>query len=144
MATPHLIVMLTAQNKDFFKNSSAAEVVVSTIYWGRDQGWYDLLAFVVLPGETRLFVAPRSMKPKDVVKSLKREAEPLLKALISPGGAIWAGKHIELAVRGSSDINKIVQDIHNAPVEARLSRTPAKYAFVSAHSRFSTDLDKYL
>ena len=44
----------TADSQPYLEGASSAELVVSTLFNGRDKGWFELIGFVVLPREIHL------------------------------------------------------------------------------------------
>jgi len=68
---PSFITTKTINNYPFFINPINAEIVVSTIYFGRKNNWFDLFAFVVMPDHLHLIIVSKQKNISQSMHSIK-------------------------------------------------------------------------
>ncbi len=141
MTNSMFLSMMTANEEPFLINPSCAEAVVTVIYHGREQGWFDLLAFSVLPDEVQLVVTPRNQRPESIMRNLQAETIPLLSALVRSQGRIWDRRFRQKALQSPEAVQAQIENVHRTPVILGLSKRPPDYPFCSASPRYRAHLD---
>jgi Icc-related predicted phosphoesterase len=121
---------------------AANELVTTYLFNFRNQGWFDLVAFAVLPKELHLIIIPRSVSVNTLVMRLEEHLGPLLCPVVNAQQPIWDDEIYSEVLEATEDIKARIQLVHAAPVKARLSSNPVLYDFSSANPRFQNDLDK--
>ncbi len=132
----------TADGKPLLEKRSCVELVTTFLFNFRQQQWFDLIGFVVLPREMQLIIVPRSLTVHVLVSRLEKELAPLLKALIPLEGLLWDPEIYSETLDGSEAIRSRMQVMQAAPVKLRLAAAPDLYDFSSANPRYQNDLDK--
>lgn len=133
--------MMTADEQPFLLSPSCAEAVVTVIFYGREQGWFKLLAFSVLPDEVQLVVVPQSQEPENILRNVQFETTPLLSALVRPKGRLWDTRVRMKALRSQEAVRAQIENVHRTPVILGRSKRPSDYPFCSANPRFHNNLD---
>ncbi len=141
MSNPVFLSKMTANEEPLFANASCAEAVLTVIYNGRSQGWFDLVAFAVLPDEMQLVVAPKSLDPHGIMNGIQSETMPLLRALLRGKSRIWDPRFLQSTINSIETLRAQIESVHRSPVLLGLSRRPSDYPFCSANPRFHSMLD---
>jgi putative transposase len=68
---PSFITTKTMNNYPFFSNTENAEIVISTLYFGREHGWFNLVAFVIMPDHLHLIIVPKQKNISQAMHSIK-------------------------------------------------------------------------
>jgi hypothetical protein len=132
----------TNHSRPLLETRAANELVTLYLFNFRNQGWFELVAFVVLPKELQLIIIPREVTVNMLVARLEEHLSPLLCPLINVQQPIWDDEIYSEPLESAEDIKSRIQLIHAAPVRQRLSTNPSTYDFSSANPRFQNDLDK--
>lgn len=143
MDTPVFVSMTTANRQPYLLNASCAEAVVTTIFYGRDQGWFALKAFSVLPDEVQMVVVSGTQQPESILRSIRVETAPLLGALVRTKGGVWDRRFRQQALRSADMVRAQIESIHRMPVKLGLSERPSDFPFCSANPRFHAFLDRW-
>ncbi len=144
MNYPILVRLETAGSQPHLKRPSCAEAVVTALYHGRDQHWFDLLGFAVLPTSLYMIIVPRSQSLVSIVLNLQAELGPLLNALLNTNDSIWQAEFEIAPIASDDELRPRIEEIHDLPVKAGLANDPTSYPFSSANPRFKTDLGRYI
>lgn len=132
----------TSNSRPLLETRAANELVTVYLFNFRNQGWFDLVAFVVLPKELQLIIIPRDVTVNMLVSRLETHLGPLLCPLVNTQQPIWDDEIYSETLESSEDIKSRIQLIHAAPVRLRLVTNPAAYDFSSANPRFQNELDR--
>lgn len=132
----------TYNSRPLLETRAANELVTLYLFNFRNQGWFNLVAFVVLPKEMQLIIIPREVTVNTLVARLEEHLGPLLCPLINTQQPIWDDEIYSEPLESAEDIKSRIQLIHAAPVRQKLCSSPASYDFSSANPRFQTELDK--
>jgi putative transposase len=124
----------------WLKQPRIAECVSETIRLGeRVRGFYELIAFVVMPNPVHLLINPRvpAAKITQFVKgvSAKRANELLGRT----GQRFWQDESFDRWVRSSQEMDKIIRYIELNPVRANLASEPELFRYSSAFAGLNTD-----
>jgi putative transposase len=159
----HFVTVKTNQNRRIFSFDQAAELLILTIYEGRDKLNFKLIGFVVMPDHIHLMLVPNKRNTiSDVMRHIKgrfsRRYNLLSRGMNSPGyGAvggrsgnsslpvpkIWQESFYDHVIRNENEFLQRLNYIHVNPVRAGLTDTPEKYRFSSAAGKFQVDLENY-
>jgi hypothetical protein len=126
----------TADNQPYFEGTASAEVAVSSLFYGRDQGWFDLVGFVVLPQEMQLLIVPRSLAVSSLVINLETQIYPQLKLIQPITGTVLDPDFYREKVDCDEEVKQRIRWMHLAPVRARLATLAEGYPFTSANVKF--------
>jgi hypothetical protein len=137
--TPEQAVFIridTADCKPYLQGPSCAELVVSTLFAGREKGWFDLIGFVVLPNEVQLLIYPRRLVVSTLVNSLETDLYPMMSVLTPISGSIFDTDFYREKVDCDEECRQRLRWMHLAPVRARLATLAETYPFSSANPRY--------
>jgi hypothetical protein len=126
----------TADNQPYFEGTASAEVAMSSLFYGRDQGWFDLVGFVVLPQEIQLLIVPRSLAVSSLVINLETQIYPQLKLIQPITGTVLDPDFYREKVDCDEEVKQRIRWMHLAPVRARLATLAEGYPFTSANVKF--------
>ncbi len=133
----------TTGGKPLLETRACVELVTTYLFNFRQQQWFDLIGFVVLPREMQLIIVPRMLTVNSLVERLERELSPLLGSLITLDGAFWDPEIYSEPLDGTEAIRSRLQVMQATPVKLRLASSPDSYDFSSANPRYRNDLDKF-
>ena len=68
---PSFITTKTINNYSFFNNPENAEILISTLYFGRENNWFSLIAFVVMSDHLHLIIIPQKKNISQAMHSIK-------------------------------------------------------------------------
>lgn len=132
----------TMNSRPLLEKRSCVELVTTFLFNFRQQQWYDLIGFVVLPRELQLVIVPRLLAVNALVSKLEKETAALLCALASCEAPVWDDEIYSEPLDGIEAIKSRLQVMQAAPVKLRLAAAPDLYDFSSANPRYQNELDK--
>ena len=127
----------TTDSQPYLEGASCGELVVSSLFNGRDKGWFELVGFVVLPREIQLLIIPRRVAVSSLITNLELDLYPqlsVLKPIISK--TILDTDFYREKVDCDEEIKQRLRWMHLAPVRARLAALAEGYPFSSASTRY--------
>ncbi len=115
-------------------------MMMDAIYYGRDNKWYFLFGFVVMPDHTHLLISPREKKVPGIMRGLKGYTARIINDQTNTIGPMWQEGHIDfpINIRGMAE-QKLVY-IEKNPVRAKLVKSAEDYLFSSAGRHDKLDL----
>jgi hypothetical protein len=126
----------TADNQPYFEGTASAEIAVSSLFHGRDQGWFDLVGFVVLPQELQLLIVPRSLAVSSLIINLETQIYPQLSLIKPISGTVLDPDFYREKVDCDEEVRQRIRWMHLAPVRARLATLAEGYPHTSANAKF--------
>jgi hypothetical protein len=126
----------TAGSQPYLEGASCGELVVSSLFNGRDKGWFDLMGFVVLPREIQLLIIPRRVAASSLITNLELDLYPQLSVLKPISKTIFDTDFYREKVDCDEEIKQRLRWMHLAPVRARLTTLAEGYPFSSASTRY--------
>lgn len=141
MSRPIFLSQTTLDTEPYFESPTCAEMVVSAIHHGREQGWYYLIAFAVLPDEMQMVVVPRKQPLDKIIPALRDHSTPLLSIVLFGETDIWDPRSVRRPITNPRMLQMQIEQVHLTPVMQGLSRSPTEYPFSSANERFSDMID---
>lgn len=130
----------TLAGRPLLQTRPCLEIVLTFILNFRQQGWFELLGFLVMPKEIQLIVVPKDLTVNALVGRLESETGPLLAALLNSPQPIFDTEIYSEPLDGVEAIKSRLQMMHAAPVRARLAPIASAYDYSSANPRFAKDL----
>ena len=124
----------TMDSKPLLEKRSCVELVTTFLFNFRQQQWFNLIGFVVLP---------REITVNSLVSRLEKEITPILGALIQLDGALWDPEIYSETLEGMESVRSRLYVMQAAPVKLRLASSPDTYDFSSANPRYQNDLDRF-
>lgn len=137
----YFITSRTAEGKFLFASSENAEVLRSAIYFGRENGWYLLLAFTIMPDHFHLLIIPKGRTVSKTMQGIKGYVSRILGQRGWGSGIIWQPGFYDYVVDSEDKLFTKARYIEENPLRKGLVARPDKYMFCSAHEGNPTDLD---
>jgi REP element-mobilizing transposase RayT len=82
---PSFITTKTINNYPIFSNPGNAEIVISTLYFGRENNWFSLITFVVMPDHLHLIIVPVRKNISQAMHSIKSFSAQEINKIINRG-----------------------------------------------------------
>ena len=117
----------------WLKEPKIAACVADTIRFGeRARGYYELIAFVVMPNHVHLLICPKvtASKITQFVKGLS--AKRANQILGRTGQHFWQDESFDRWVRSNKEMGNIIRYIEFNPVRANLAGEPGLFRYSSA------------
>ena len=119
-----------------------AQIVIDSLRWCRDNGWWRLLCFCVMPGHYHVAFALGEAKPlSDVVASISRFTSARINRILGREGPFWQDGFYDHAIRDREDFEGILQYVHANPVEAGISQAPEDWPYSTASPAYAHLID---
>ena len=115
---------------------ACGETVVSALLKAREEGWFDLLGFVVLPREVQLLIVPRAKAASQILSSL----EAVLDNQLEGTKTVFDTDYYREKVDCDEEVRQRLRWMHLAPVRSRLTMRFDAYPYSSANSRYRSVL----
>jgi putative transposase len=141
---PSFITTKTINNYPFFSEYENAEIVVSTLYFGRKNNWFNLLAFVVMPDHLHLIIIPRGKNISQAMHSIKSFSSKEINRINSRNGRIWQSSFRDFTVYAKELLLEKIAYIHDNPVRKGWVLKAERYNFSSANPIYETDIEMVL
>jgi putative transposase len=135
------ITTKTINNYPFFTNPINAEIVVSTIYFGRKNNWFDLLAFVVMPDHLHLIIASKQKNISQSMHSIKSFSSKEINKINKRNGQVWQPSFRDFTIYTNELLFEKITYIHDNPVRKGLVSEATRYIFSSANPIYKTDIE---
>ena len=128
----------TDRGPNWLKQSHIALCVTRIIQAGdRVCGWYDLIAFVVMPNHVYLLIDPKAPAPRITQYVKGVSAKEASRLLGRTGQTFWQDESYDRWVRSLDERNKIIRYIELNPVRANLATEPGLFRYSSAFHEYT-------
>jgi REP element-mobilizing transposase RayT len=131
----------TNEREKIFSNAKFARIVVDAFQFGRDQNWFLLLGFVVMPDHIHVAVVPQKRKIPEIVRGIKGFTTRKINDLMNKKGKLWQKGYRDFVMDDLEAINQKLRYIEENPVRAGLTKDVKKYPFSSAGKYEQLDLE---
>jgi REP element-mobilizing transposase RayT len=123
-----------------FSNPQIPGIVLSALFFLREEGYYRLYSFVIMPDHLHIIMLPQESKTvSQIMHSLKTYTAKIINDLLGRSGKVWQDGFCERIIRTESDLREKASYIETNPVRAKLVDSPETYLFSSAHCREKMD-----
>lgn len=139
-----LVTTVTAGRDPVFLDSGNCEILITTLYYGCNQGWYGLLAFVVMPDHLHLICVPEKKNVSQSMHSLKSFSAAKINERRGTSGSLWQPSFRNFVIPSIGILINKVRYVHENPVRQGLAATPDAYPWSSANPKYATVLSRYL
>ena len=153
VSLPDECYFVTACTKDkqaIFQNPQAAELVINSFRWLRDQGRIHLLGFVVMPDHVHVALAlcrsateptqPVAMLA-ELMQAFKSFTSHAITKVSATDSSVWQAGYYETLLRNRRDFTQRLDYIHDNPRRKGLVAQPTEYEFSTANARFQCEID---
>ena len=119
-----------------------AKILIDSLLWARDHGWWRILGFAVMPGHYHLAIGLHEIKSlSDAVAGVSKFVSARANALLRREAEFWEPGFYDHAIRDRHDLNTILDYIHNNPVAAGLVPAPEAWLYSTANLRYEREID---
>ncbi len=134
--------MTTAVTRDrnpIFKDPNTADKVLEAILFGKGQGWYYLLSFVIMPDHMHLIIIPREKNISQCMKSIKGFSARRINEVFGRKGSIWQRGFYDYILDSEEKVLSRIGYIEQNPVRKNIVRYAEDYKYSSIRYRGETD-----
>jgi len=139
---PSFITTKTINNTLFLKKPENAQKVISAIYYGRKNRWFNLISFVVMPDHLHLIIIPGVKNISQSMHSIKSFSSKEINKINDRNGRIWQASFRDFTIYSEKLLLQKITYIHNNPVRKGLSLEVSDYKFSSANPVYETDVEQ--
>jgi REP element-mobilizing transposase RayT len=140
---PYMVTAVTADRRPIFRDPKSADIVLDAIFFGKEQGWYYLLAFVIMPDHIHLIVVPEEKNISECMKAIKGFSAREINKLYQRSGTIWQRSFYDYILEGEAKALGRIRYIEYNPVRKGLAANSGDYEYSSARYRDRTDFEKF-
>jgi REP element-mobilizing transposase RayT len=140
---PYLTTTITFDREPIFSGAEPADILVKTLFFGREQQWYYLLSFVIMPDHMHLILIPRGKNISDCMKSIKGFSARKINSLLKRDGSLWQRGFYDYVLDNEEKVLSRIRYIEDNPVRKGLTTCPEGYSHSSARCRGETDFDEF-
>lgn len=141
---PSFITTKTFDNYPFFSNRENAEIVVSALYFGRENSWFNLVAFVVMPDHLHLIIVPGQKNISQAMHSIKSFSSKGINKVNNRNGQVWQSSFRDFTVYTKELLLEKIAYVHDNPVRKGLVSEASVYNYSSANPIYETDIGMVL
>ena len=141
---PYFITTTTRENIKVFSEQKWADSLLSCLYYGRENNWYLLLSFVIMPEHLHLIVVPQTKNISQIMKAIKGYSARLINSYSQDKGSLWQEGFYDYILDSEEKLLTKIKYIEENPVRAGLVSEAEFYRYSSAHKQNSVDLEIYL
>jgi REP element-mobilizing transposase RayT len=140
---PYLTTTVTLKREPIFADSKAADILLDGVLFGREQQWYYLLSFVIMPDHMHLIIIPRGKNISECMKSIKGFSARKINSLLRRNGSIWQSGFYDYVLDSEEKVLARMRYIEDNPVRKGLATHAQHYSYSSAKYRADTDFDEF-
>jgi putative transposase len=137
----YFITFCTFKRKKIFLIAEYAGMAMDSILFGKKQGWFLLLAFVVMPDHVHLAIVPRDHDTSWIMRSLKTFTSRTINLSRGKTGKLWQEGYRDFVLDRREAIIQKIYYIELNPVRAGIVEEMVDYPFSSAKIRETLDLE---
>jgi REP element-mobilizing transposase RayT len=142
---PSFITTLAYDRFPIFEDNRVAEILRKAIYFNREKGFYDLVAFVIMPEHLHMILIPKNHKNvSQIMHSLKSFSSKEINATVRKTGPIWQKGFRDFTIGSQKVLMQKINYIHENPVRRGIVDKPEDYLYSTADNVNEHDLAKYL
>ena len=137
-AGTYFITSRTWESRKLFGKQSICEIVIEAMLHYRDQGKYQLHAFVLMPDHVHAILTPGSEIPLErAVQLIKGGSAREVSERLDYRFPVWQRGYTDHRIRNGQDYETHLRYIEANPVKAGLAGSAAEYPWSSASPCFS-------
>jgi len=141
---PSFVTTRTAGSEEVFAHPEQAETLIETLLFGKDQDWYDLLSFVVMPDHLHLVIVPNSRSLSEIMKSIKGYSSRKINESLDRNGPIWENGYFDYLLDGREKLLARIRYIRENPVRDGIVEDVQDYPYCSINHEEELDWNRYL
>jgi putative transposase len=136
----YFITTCAYEYEKIFSNLKYARIVMDAIMHGKNQGWYDLLGFVIMPNHVRLAIVPVKRSVPAIMQGIKGFSSRKINEMRNARGKLWQDGYRDFLIDNKKVIYQKLCYIEENPVRAGIAKNPIDYPFSSAGKYETLDL----
>jgi putative transposase len=140
---PYVATTVTLKRKPVFADFRAANILLEALLFGREQEWYYLLSFVIMPDHMHLILIPRGRNISECMKAIKGFAARKINSLLGRSGSVWQSGFYDYVLDSEEKVLTRMRYIEDNPVRKGLAISPEDYSYSSAKHRAETDFHEF-
>ena len=141
---PSFVTTKTASGKEVFSSSESAEVLLDTLIYGKDKGWYKLISFVVMPDHLHLILVPEDRSLSDIIQSIKGFSAKKINTKLERKGPVWESGYYDYLLDSREKLKARIRYIRENPVREGLVDDSRDYPFSGVNYEDELDWGEYL
>jgi putative transposase len=142
---PFFVTTSTLRRQRIFTDTRNAELMMSVLYYARQNYSFRLLSFVIMPDHLHAIIVPAPRNDiSQVMRYIKGRHARLHNQAHNKSGAVWQDSFHDHGIRDDGSLWQLVRYIEENPVVDGLTSNAAEYRFSSANALHPTDLAAYL
>jgi REP element-mobilizing transposase RayT len=142
---PYVATTVTANREPIFKEANTADILLGAILFGREQQWYYLLSFVIMPDHMHLIIIPRGKNISECMKSIKGFSARKINSLLRRNGSIWQSGYYDYVLDSEEKVLTRMRYIEDNPLrkgKGMVNRSE-DYEYSSMKYRGDTDFPEF-
>jgi len=117
---------------------ACAEIVINSLLWARDNGWWRILGFVIMMDHYHVIIGLGEVKTlSDAIAGLSKYTARLINEHLGREGPLWEESFYDHLLRDREDFDGILAYIHWNPVERGLVQAPEDWPYSTANESVS-------
>jgi putative transposase len=140
---PYVVTTVTVDREPILKQSRAADIVFEAILFGKKQGWYYLLSFVIMPDHVHLIIIPEHRNISECMKSIKEFSAKSINTVFDRECPVRQGGFYDYILDSEEKVLSRMRYIEDNPARKGLVANPEDYGYSSIKYRAETDFAKF-
>jgi REP-associated tyrosine transposase len=128
---PYLTTTVTLKREPIFADFKAADILLEAILFGREQQWYYLLSFVIMPDHMHLIIIPRGKNISECMKSIKGFSARKINSLLRTNGSIWQSGFYDYVLDSEEKVLTRMRYIEDNPLRKGMVNRSEDYEYSS-------------
>ncbi len=120
-----------------------ADILLNAILSGRNQQWYYLLSFVIMPDHIHLIIIPETKDISECMKSIKGFSAKQINEVLNRKGSIWQSGFYDYLLDSEDKVLSRIKYIEDNPVRKGIVKHSEDYNWSSARYRDKTDFGRF-
>jgi REP element-mobilizing transposase RayT len=133
---------LFAPTTDTLVIPACAGIVITSLIWARDAGWWRILGFVIMPDHYHLILVLGEVKTlSDAIAGVSKYTARHINEHMGRRGTLWEEGFYDHMLRDREDFDRVLTYTHWNPVERGLVDVPEAWPYSTANERFAGEID---
>lgn len=119
-----------------------AEILIGSFMWARNNYWWRILGFIIMPNHYHLLVGLGETKSlSEAMYSVDRYTASRINRFLGRQGNLWEEGFYDHAIRDRRDFDDILDYFHNNPLEAGLIESMDAWPYSTANAKYADEID---
>ncbi|MGE5416034.1 MAG: REP-associated tyrosine transposase [Acidobacteriota bacterium] len=140
----YYVTSITTDSKKIFASEKACKLLIVTMQFYKYYLDYRIYGFVVMPDHFHAIIEPGpEYNITAIMNKIKGNFGNKYNRLAGRSGTVWQSKFYGEGIRNQMEMRRKIDYIHNNPVRAGLTDTPAAYEY-SSYRYYQGQIKDYL